>query len=123
LSSEHEVVDHPAFVRLLTREFPEVTQAFDEYSKGLLHCEMGILAGIAEKAMDDGRFSQVDKYFRFINSIRERAAPDVENATDVSFIEYFVVGEFTKKRAQAIRRMPRVLRTILMEMDGRGRWA
>jgi len=108
---------------MLAREFPEVTQAFDEYSKGLLHCEMGIFAGITERAMDDGRFWQVDKYFQFINSIRKRAAPDVENAIDVSFIEYFAFGEFTEKRAQAIRRMPRILRTILMEMDGRGRWA
>jgi hypothetical protein len=118
-----ETVDHARFLQLLTDEFPEVPQAFDECVKGLLHCEMGVFARLTEKAMDEGRFWQAEKYFRFMERVREGATPEVENAIHVSYIENLAFSEVTDNRHQAIRRMPKALRAILLEIDGRGRWA
>ena len=107
---------------MLTDEFPEVPKAFDEFRKGWLHCEMGAFAQVTEKAMDDGRFWQVEQYLRFIERVRENAMPEVENAVDVSCIEYLAFGEVTENRRQGIKRMPAGLREILFRIDGRGRW-
>jgi hypothetical protein len=111
-------------LQMLTDEFPEVPQAFSEYGKGLLHIEMGDFARLTEEAMDEGRFWPAEKYFRFIERVRESANPEVANAVEVSYIEYLAFGELTDNRYQAMkRRMPQSLRVILLEIDGRGRWA
>ncbi len=118
-----EAIDHAGFLRMLTDEFPEVPQAFDQYGKGLLHCEMGVFARITEEAMDHGQFWKVEQHFRFIERVRESATPEVENAVDVSYIEFLALSDVTDTRRQAIMRMPLSLRAILLEIDGRGRWA
>ncbi len=117
-----EAIDHASFLQMLTDEFPEVPPAFDEYGKGLLHCEMGVFARLTEEAMDAGRFWQVEQYFRFIERVRESATPEVENAVDVSYLESLALSEVTDNRCRAIKRMPQALRAILLELDGRGRW-
>src|SRR5689334_14236278 len=88
-----DFIDHATFLQLLTDEFPEVPEAFDEFRKGLLHCEMGVFALLTEKAIDEGRFWQVEKYFNFIEKVRGHATPAVKNAIDVSYIEILAFGE------------------------------
>jgi hypothetical protein len=122
-SKNSGAIDHAKFLQMLTDEFPEVPHAFDEYGKGLIHCEMGVFARRTEEAMDEGHYWRVENYFRFIERVRESATPEVENAIDVSYIESLAPGEVTDKRIQAIKQMPKALRTILLEIDGRGRWA
>jgi hypothetical protein len=116
-------IDHAQFLAMLTAQFPEVPAAFDESVKGLLHCEMGTFAGLTEEAMDKGNFWQVEKYFRFVEKVWRDASPDVENAIEVSYLEFLALSEFTENRYQAIKeRMPKSLWTILLRIDGRGRW-
>lgn len=121
--SNTKQVDHEEFARRLDIEFPQLKNEFDEYSKGLLHCEVGALATLAEAAMDKERFWQAEKYFQLIADIRREATPEVENAIDVSFIEFFAFSELTENRYNGLKRMPDELRAILLEIDGRGRWA
>ena len=71
MSKKPEPIDHARFLQMLTDEFPEVPQAFDEYRKGLLHCEMGAFARLTEEAMDQGRFWQAENYFNFIERVRK----------------------------------------------------
>jgi hypothetical protein len=122
-SKSPEAIDHTRFVQMVTDEFPEVPQAFNEYTKGLLHCEMGAFARLTEKAMDEGRFWQVEKYFNFMAKVRENATPEVVNAIDVSYIENLAFSEVTDNRHQAVKRMPKDISAVLLEIDGRGRWA
>jgi hypothetical protein len=117
-----EAIDHARFLQMLTDQFPEVPQAFDEYGKGLLHIEICVFARLTEEAMDDGRFWRVEQYFRLIDRVRDRATPEVVNAIDVSYIEFLAFSEVTDNRRQGIKRMPQSLRTILLEIDERGRW-
>jgi hypothetical protein len=117
-----EAIDREGFLSLLAAEFPEVPAAFDECVKGLLHCEMGAFAGIAEAAMDQGRFWQVQKYFQLVDRARKSASPDLENAIDVSFIEFLASSEVTENRHRAMKLMPADLRQQLLVIDGRGRW-
>jgi len=121
-SKRPEAIDHARCQALLATEFPEVPQAFDDYGKGLLHCEMGVFARLTEEAMDAGQFWRVEQYFRFIERVRQNATPEVENAVDVSYLEFLAFSEMNDNRRGAIKRMPITLRAILLEIDGRGRW-
>lgn len=121
-SRSPKAIDHTLFLQMMIDAFPEVPQAFDECSKGLLHCEMGTFARLTEEAMDEGRFWRVREYFTFLERVRERATPEVENAIDVSYLEYLAFSEVTENRLRALKQMPRTLRAILLEIDGRGRW-
>jgi hypothetical protein len=117
------MIDREKFLQLLSEEFPEVPQAFDESEKGLLHCEMGAFARVTEQTIDQGQLVKVEEYFAFIDRVRANAHPELENAIDVSYIEYLAFGEVTESRLKAIRKMPTPIRQILLEIDGRGRWA
>jgi len=79
-----EVIDHARFTQMLIDELPEVPQAFDEYGRGLLHCEMGVFARLTDEAIGTGDHQRVARYFEFIDRVRRRASPEVQNAIDVS---------------------------------------
>ena len=118
-----EIIDHARFIEMLTAQFPEVPASFDEIVTGLLHCEMGTFARLTEEAMDNGYFWKVEKYFRFVDQVRKNASPEVENAIDVSYLEWLAFSDYTEARHQAIKeRMPEPLRKILLNIDGSGRW-
>lgn len=117
-------IDYQVFRQMLESDFPEVVREIDEYSEGLLHCEMGTFARLTEEAFDTGRFWQASKYLNFVERIREEANADVENAINVSFVEYLAFGEVTENRYCGYKeQMPTKLRELLLEIDGRERWA
>jgi hypothetical protein len=118
-----ELIDHARLLQMLTDDFPEVPHAFNECVKGLLHCEMGVFARLTDEAIGKGRYDQVTRYFDFVDRVRRRATPEVENAIDVSYIEYFALDELTEQRYHALKRLAPPLRQVLLEIDGRGRWA
>ena len=68
-----EVIDHAKFLQMLTDEFPEVPEAFDECSKGLLHCEMGVFAGLTDEAISQGNYNKASRYLNFADRIRKSA--------------------------------------------------
>jgi hypothetical protein len=117
------VIDYAEWSRMLAEVFPEVPAAYDKYSTGLLHCELGTFARLTDEAIEAGDSERVAKHFVFIDQARKQADDFVENAIDVSYIEYLAWREWTDLRYQAFRRMPRALRRVLHESDGEGRWA
>ena len=116
------VIDYAEWSRMLAEAFPEVPQAYDEYSRGLLHCEMGTFAQLTDEAISEGDAERVARYFAFVDRTRKQADAFVENAIDVSYIEYFAWDDWTERRHQALKRIPPALRQVLLEIDGRGRW-
>lgn len=109
------LVGHKEFIRRLGSEFPEVVSQFDRSEKGLLHPEMGAFRRIVEEAIDDGRLWAAEKYFRFVDQVLVEADADVRNAIEVSFLEDFALGGFTRARYEAVKcRMPRNLREALI---------
>src|SRR6266508_2719610 len=80
-------IDHSRFIGLLTERFPEVASTIDECSQGLLHPEMATLARATQAAIDDQDKPTVLRHFQFIDEVFRDAAPDVENAVNVSYLE------------------------------------
>jgi len=82
-----ERIDHPRFIALLAERFPEVAASIDECAQGLLRLEMGTLARATRAAIDGQDKATVRRHFQFIDEVFRDAAPDVENAVCVSYLE------------------------------------
>ena len=82
-----ERIDHPRFIALLSSRFPEVAAAIDDCSQGLLHLEMATLARATQAAIDNQDKATIARHFQFVDEVFREAAPDVENAVDVSYLE------------------------------------
>jgi hypothetical protein len=82
-----ERIDHRRFIALLTERFPEVAARIDDCSQGLLHLEMATLARATQAAIDDQDEPTVLRHFQFIDEVLRDAAPEVENAVNVSYLE------------------------------------
>ena len=123
LNMNATVIDYSRWSQMLAEEFPEVPRSCDDCVKGLLHIEMGTFARLTDQAISAGNYHQVANYFAFVDRVRKQADAYVENAIDVSYIEYFAWDEWTERRHQAFQQMPSALRCVLLEIDGRGRWA
>jgi hypothetical protein len=80
-------IDHNRFMALLTERFPEVASSIDDCSQGLLHLEMATLARATQTAIDHQDRDTVRRHFLFIDEVFRQAAPDVENAVFVSYLE------------------------------------
>ena len=115
-------ISHAEFIGMLGSEFPEAVAAIDQCQKGLLHLEMGSFRCTVEEAIDSGRLWAAEKAFRLIDRVPSQADPEVRNAIEVSFLEDFALGEFTRVRHEAVKsRMPRRLKDILVGIDPKWR--
>jgi hypothetical protein len=82
-----ELIDRDRFIALLTERFPEVAATIDDCSQGLPHLEMATLARATQAAIDEQDRDVVRRHFEFIDEVFREAAPDVENAANVSYLE------------------------------------
>lgn len=104
-------IGHSEFLDLLAAEFPEVAAEVREEGDGLLHLEAAAFRRATERAMDAGQHWAAERHFRFVEQVMREAAPDVENALGISYIEDLALGECTPQRYRAVKeRMPAMLR-------------
>jgi hypothetical protein len=109
-------IDHSRFLDLLAAEFPDIATEVRAGGDGHLHLEAATFRRATERAMDAGQLWTAERHFRFVERVLREAAPDVENALSVSYIEDLALGECTPKRYRAVKeRMPAKLRA---EMSG-----
>jgi hypothetical protein len=102
------------FLARLRREIPEAAAKFRADELGVLHLEVAAFRRATEEAMDAGRLWEAERHFRLVEELLEKAAPELRNALEVSYLEDLALGECTPARRQAVReRMPRSLRAVL----------
>jgi hypothetical protein len=82
-----EQIDRDRFIALLTERFPEIAATIDDCSQGLLHLEMAALRRATQAAIDEQDRDTVRRHFQFIDEVFRQAAPEVENAVNVSYLE------------------------------------
>ena len=110
-------IGHSEFLDQLSAEFPDIAAEVREAGDGLLHLEAAAFRGATERAMDAGHFWAAEQHFRFVERVLGEAAPDVENALGVSYIEDLAFGECTPQRYRAVKeRMPAKLRVDMVRL-------
>ena len=72
---------------MLRDRLPEVAADIDDISEGLLHLEMATLARATQAAIDAQDRDTIRRHFEFVDVVFRDAAPDVENAVNVSYLE------------------------------------
>lgn len=103
------------FLKRHSSDFPHVVGQIGQYDTGVLHCEVAVFRRATEQAIDAGRLWETEKHFRFVDQLLPKAAPELLNALDVSFLEDFALGGCTHERHRAAReRMSASLREILV---------
>ena len=110
-------IDHSRFIALLTERFPEVAANIDDCSQGLLHLEMATLARATQAAIDGQDKPTVLRHFKFIDEVFRDAAPDVENAVNVSYLENLRFEGRNAGPARARELLTPKLRQALSELE------
>jgi hypothetical protein len=78
------------FEEEVVQRFPALTEDVAE-NRGLLHVIMGNLCAFTQEQISAGRWSEVDRVFRFLDEAYAASRPriEIENAIRVSFLEDF----------------------------------
>ena|SRR5260221_10639590 len=110
-------IGHQRFLGLLDERFPEIVATIDECAKGLLHLEMAALARATQSAIDSHDAEMVRRHFQFVDEVFRDAAPDVENAVYVSYLENLQL-EGRKAGSTKLREMlPSRLQKALADLE------
>jgi len=120
--AERHKCDRDAFIKLLGERFPEVVATFTDVDEGLLHLEVAAFRICVERAMDEGRLWDTERYLRFVDEILPLADEALDNAIGVSFIEDFALGECTAARRSALKeRAPQRIRDQIVAIHSQWR--
>jgi hypothetical protein len=110
-------IGHSRFIALLTQRFPEIFANVGDCARRLLHPEMGTVAQATQLAINAGDHETVRKHFEFIDEVLQDAAPDVENAVYVSYLENLRFDESEAESACARKLLPPRLRQALVDLE------
>jgi hypothetical protein len=80
-------IDHAAFDRLISVEFPEAASWLDADDRALLHIEMAAVARSTSRAIEAGNVAEVTRHLSVMERVLTSAASDVENAVYISYLE------------------------------------
>ncbi len=119
MAPSSRLIDRAAFVARLAQELPEVDARIDEGVRGLLHFEMSSLASATCAALEARDWPTVRRYLTFVDRIHARAAPDVDNAVYVSFMEHLPLWGDEADPPELRELLPVGLAGILWDMEGR----
>lgn len=107
--------DRTIFLNLIEKEFPEAVLE-DEYSDGLLHCEIANFRLYLEECIEEGKLWMAEKGFRLIEKLLESADSKLKNAIEISFLYDFAIGEQTEKQIVFVKnRTSKKIQEILRE--------
>ena len=98
------------FEELLTHCFPGIAGEINEIERGLLHLEMAAFARATCAAIDNKDFKEVGAHLEFIDELFYDAAPDLENAIYVSYLENVFLGHDDERYRSARRLRARTCR-------------
>ena len=89
------------FSELLVSEFPKLQEEVAE-DAGLFHLHMAAFARLTQAAIDTGRLDTVRDHFIFADKSFRDAAPNLENAFYVSYLEHLDFAGRHGKDAQSL---------------------
>lgn len=112
-----DLIDHAAFERLLISLLPKVAAEIDDEDRLSLHMEMSALARATCRAIENGDENSIRCYFELIDSVLSNAAPDVENAVYVSYLENVFLGEERAAFLKARSTLPGCLSAALSDLE------
>lgn len=105
------------FEVLLANRFPDISSQIDEVEHGLLHLEMAAFARATCAAIENGNLPDVAAHFGFIDELFHDAAPDLENAIYVSYLENVFLGRDDERYRSVRSGLPTRLAAALVDLE------
>jgi hypothetical protein len=105
------------FEELLASRFPAIAGQISEIEQGLLHLEMGVFARATCSAIDKGDSNEVAVHLAFIDELFRDAAPDLENAIYVSYLENVFLGREDDRYRSARSTLSDPLEAALVDLE------
>jgi hypothetical protein len=105
------------FIRTLIGQFPEVAARIGSTARGLLHCEMGYFAEATQEAIERGDEMAVRRHFAYAEELMRHAGPALENALQVSYLEYINFDKEYRNRLQPRAILPPLLCQSLADLE------
>jgi len=104
------------FTADVLREFPELNGELEDPDG--IHIPMGVLCSVAEESIRSGDLSLFDRIARFVSLTlaKENLDPEIENAVEISFLEFQVLME-SKNGRKAFARLPASIQQILQRQN------
>lgn len=116
-------IGYREFLALLAAEFPNVADEIRAEGSDHLHLDTVTFRRATERAMDTGQFWTAEQHFRLVERVLKDAAPDVENALRVSYVEDLALGECTPQRHRAVKEcMPPEMRADMASIHDNWRY-
>jgi hypothetical protein len=109
--------DRRRFEELLANRFPEIAGQINEVERGLLHLEMAAFARATCAVIDRGEFHVVAVHLAFIDELFRDAAPDLENAIYVSYLENVFLGRDDELYRSVRSTLSDRLQTALVDLE------
>lgn len=89
-----KIIEYDDFVKLLAENFPEIKEEIlNEDYEGLLSLQIGVFRAFTQNAINNGDTLQIDRCFKFINSLLGSVDEKVENSI---YMSYFRKLDFEK---------------------------
>ena len=117
VAPESRRVDYGEFIKRLEVRYPQVFSAISDIERGLLHCEMAVLARTTSKAIECGDMATVTDHFAFMEEVLASSDPHVENAVYVSYLENVFLGEDSAEFLVARSKLPARLAKALDQLE------
>jgi len=102
---------------LLAKRFPEIDREIHEDHRGLLHLEMAAFARATCAAIETGDHTTVAAHLSFIDELFADAAPDLENAIYVSYLENVFLWRDDEPYRSACSTLPDRLQAALIDLE------
>jgi hypothetical protein len=117
-SSPHDgTKDQRYYEELLALRFPSIAGTLTEIERGLLHMEMGTFAMATRNAIESERTEEVAAHLAFVDELFGRAAPDLDNAIYVSYLENVFLGRDDARYRRARSTLSDRLRAGFVELE------
>ena len=109
--------DQRSFEQQLAARFPAIAAEVDDHERGLLHGEMAVLTRATCCAIENGCGDEVRAHFAFVDEMFSNAAPDLENAIYMSYLENVLIRLEDDRYRSARAQLPTKLEAALVEPE------
>lgn len=103
-------------IKNIQAEFPEITGLIQE-DEGLLHLQIATFSHLVQAFIDSGNRENFARACVLFTTLYSQAAPDLENALNVSFLEHLEFSDGDHERRWAYSAMPESMRAAWDAMD------
>jgi len=97
-------------------EYPQISEEIQE-DEGLLHIQIGTFSRLVQAFIDNKDTQAFDGACNLFVELFQKAAPELENALNVSFLEHLNFIDGNKLRSWAYNAMPENMKEAWNEMD------